>query len=655
MPPLFDRRHILAPPENLFTLFRIVVFRITLFLLLSAAALRPAARAALTDRQNSPPIAITNQVAFPAEAFDLADVRLLDSPFKTAMDLNAHYLLSLSPDRFLSLFRKGAGLIPKAPNYGGWESPENGAGRCLGHYLSALSLQYRATGDTRFKSRIDYIVDELATCQQAYGNGYVGALPEERQVFARLAANDGRALYQSRVPWYVIHKLMAGLRDAYQLAGNAQARTVLVKLCDWAIATTQGVDDTQFQIMLDQEHGGMREVLADVYAITGDPRYLTLANRFAHWKVLEPLINQEDRLAGLHANTQIPKIVGSARIYELTGNYHEARIAEYFWNIVVSHHTYAIGGDSNDEHFESPDKLSLTTSTAETCNTYNMLKLTRHLFEWDPRVKYADYYENALYNDILASQEPDTGMFTYYISLLPGHYRVYSTPTNSFWCCVGTGMENHTQYGNSIYFHHAGQLFVNLFIPSVLNWRDKDLTLRQETTYPKSGAINFTVKTKAPVTFALNLRYPAWARPGMSVTINGQPFPINAQPGAYVSIQRLWQNHDHLQVQLPFGLRTETMPGNPNKISILYGPLVLGGKLGEVTDPKLRYGNLRARDNFSDVPTLNIAGKPVDEWIKPVKGKSLTFETVGVGRPHDVTLIPFYQEAHDRYTVYWNQ
>ncbi len=562
--------------------------------------------------------------------------------------------LSLSPDRFLSLFRKGAGLTPKAPNYGGWELPENGAGRCLGHYLSALSLQYRATGDGRFKTRIDYIVDELATCQDAYGNGYVGALPEEREVFARLAANDGRALYKSRVPWYVIHKLMAGLRDAYLLTGNVKARTVLVKLCDWEIATTQGVDDTQFQIMLDQEHGGIREVLADVYAITGDPKYLTLANRFAHRKVLEPLARQEDKLAGLHANTQIPKIVGSARIYELTGADREAGIARYFWDEVIAHHTYAIGGDSSDEHFEAPDKLSLTVTTAETCNTYNMLKLTRHLFEWNPQVKYADYYERALYNDILASQEPATGMFTYYIALLSGHYRVYSTPTDSFWCCVGTGMENHTQYGNSIYFHNENELFVNLFIPSVLDWKDKDFRLRQETTYPKSDTMTFKIQAKHPVNLVLKLRYPAWAKPGMNVTVNGELLVTDAQPGSYATIQRVWHDGDRVEVRIPFGLRTEAMPGDTNKISIFYGPLVLGGRLSEVTDLKLRYANLRAEDHYSDFPSLANHGKPVEDWVKPVSGKSLTFQTVGVGWPHDVTLIPFYQLAHDRYVVYWN-
>ena len=602
---------------------------------------------------------ISNQVGSKAEAFDLADVQLLDGPFKDAMELNARYLLSLEPDRFLSLFRTEAGLTPKAPNYGGWESPTTGAGRCLGHYLSALSLQYRATGDPRFKHRIDYIADELAACQEAFGDGYVGAMPNAREVFARLAANDGKALYQSRVPWYIIHKLMAGLRDASLLAGNARAKTVLVKLSDWEIATTQGMDDTQFQIMLDQEHGGMREVLADVYAMTGDRKYLDLADRFAHKKVLDPLAQGQDKLARLHANTQIPKITGSARIYELTGDEREKTIAEYFWNEVVDHHTYIIGGDSTSEHFEPADELTLSTSTAETCNTYNMLKLTRHLFEWDAEVKQADYYENALYNDILASQEPETGMFTYYIALLSGHYRVYSSPTNSFWCCVGTGMENHTQYGNSIYFHHGDQLFVNLFIPSKLNWQDEGVTLRQDTTYPNSHIMNFKIKTQKPVKLTLNLRYPSWARPGMSVSVNGKQFPSDARPGSYAEVQRVWKNGDELRVQIPFGLRTEAMPGDAGKISILYGPLVLGGQLGEIANGKLQHAGsnqMGPDDNLStNAPSLIDHGKPVDEWVKAVAGKALTFQTVGVSQPGDVTLVPFYKQAHERYIVYWDQ
>ncbi len=340
------------------------------------------------------------------ESFDLRDVRLLDSPFKRAMDLNARYLLSLEPDRFLCYFRTNAGLKPKAEAYGGWEAPNSGAGRCLGHYLSALSLQFRASGDARFKQRVDYIVDELALCQQT--NGLLTAQAGVKEAFAELATGKGDALRKSRVPWYIQHKIFAGLRDAYLLTGNEKAKALLVRMSDWAVDVTQALDETQFQIMLDQEHGGMREVLADVYAMTGNTRYLTLANRFSHTKIIAPLEAGRDELGGLHANTQIPKLTGSARIYELTGDRKEREAAEFFWNCVVHHHSYAIGGNSDDERFDAPDQLArhLSAVTCETCNTYNMLKLTRHLFEWKPDAGYADYYERALYNQILASQEP---------------------------------------------------------------------------------------------------------------------------------------------------------------------------------------------------------------------------------------------------------
>jgi DUF1680 family protein len=591
-----------------------------------------------------------------AESFDLRDVRLLDGPFKQAMDLNSQYLLSLEPDRFLCYFRTNAGLEPKAQAYGGWEAPNSGAGRCLGHYLSALSLQFRSSGDARFKQRVDYIVDQLALCQQT--NGLLTAQAGVKAAFAELAKGKADALLKSRVPWYIQHKMFAGLRDACLLTGSEKAKTVLVRMSDWAVDVTQGLDETQFQQMLEQEHGGMREVLADVYAMTGNQRYLALANRFSHAKILAPLAAGRDELAGLHANTQIPKLTGSARIYELTGDTHERDAAAFFWDCVVRHHSYAIGGDSDDEHFGPPDQLGLhlTAVTCETCNTYNMLKLTRHLFAWKPDVTYADYYERALYNQILASQEPEDGMFTYFVSLKPGHFRTYSTPADSFWCCVGTGMENHAQYGNSIYFHGGDNLFVNLFIPSELTWHDKHVVVKQETRYPESDRTTFTLACAEPVSFAFNCRYPGWALPGLEIKVNGQAVASAAHPGAFVPVRRQWHDGDKIEVKIPMGLRTEALAGDPDKIAIFYGPLVLGGALGteglpasqEARDP----GSLR---NVPDpeVPALATGHQPIELWLKPVAGQSLAFRTVGVGRPHDVTLVPFYREYHERYTVYW--
>ena len=591
------------------------------------------------------------------ESFDLRDVRLLDSPFLTAMDLNSRYLLSLEPDRFLHYFRSNAGLPPKAPAYGGWEAPDSGAGRCLGHYLSALSLQFRATGDARFKQRVDYIVSELALCQQT--NGLLTAQTGVKEGFAALATGRGDALQKLRVPWYVQHKMFAGLRDAYGLTGNQPARAVLIRLADWAVQVTQALDETQFQLILEQEHGGMREVLADVYALTGNQQYLDLANRFSHTKIMAPLAAGRDELDGLHANTQIPKLIGAARLYELTGTPRERDAAAFFWDCVVHDHTYAIGGDSDEEHFDPPGHLAqhLTAATCETCNVYNLLKLTRHLFTWQPEVQYADYYEQALYNQILASQEPGTGMFTYFVSLKPGHFRTYSTPTDSFWCCVGTGMENHTQYGNSIYFHDADNLYVNLYIPSQLTWPDQHLVVTQTTRYPESDHVTFILACPAPVEFAFQLRYPGWAQPGLDIKVNGQPVPAFAKPGSFVPVRRLWHNGDTLEVKIPLGLRTQPLPDDPHKIAIFYGPLVLGGELGTEGLPAA----LEARENGRfrkvpdpEVPGLATGGQPVEQWLKPVPGQTLTFRTTGVGRPHDVTLVPFNRESFERYTVYWN-
>jgi DUF1680 family protein len=592
-----------------------------------------------------------------AESFDLRDVRLLDGPFKVAMDLNGRYLLSLEPDRFLCYFRANAGLAPKAQAYGGWEAPNSGAGRCLGHYLSALSLQFRSTGDARFKQRVDYIVAELALCQQS--NGLLTAQAGVKAAFAELAKGNGGALRKTRVPWYIQHKMFAGLRDAYQLTGSEEAKTVLIRLSDWAVDVTQSLDETQFQLMLEQEHGGMREVLADVYAMTGNKKYLDLANKFSQAKIMVPLAAGRDELDGLHANTQIPKLTGSARIYELTGDTKERDAAAFFWECVVRHHSYAIGGDSDDEHFGPPDKLAhhLTAVTCETCNTYNMLKLTRHLFAWKPDVAYADYYERALYNQILASQEPGTGMFTYFVSLKPGHFRTYSTPTNSFWCCVGTGMENQAQYGNSIYFHGGDDLFANLFIPSELTWKDKHVVVKQETRYPESDRTTFTLACAEPVSFTFNLRYPGWALPGLEFKVNGQAVATSAKPGAFVPVRRQWHDGDKIEVKIPMGLRTEALPDDPNKIAIFFGPLVLGGELGKEGLP----ASLEARDQGKfkktpdpEVPALAPGHKPIELWLKPVAGQSLAFRTEGVGRPHDVTLVPFYREYHERYTVYWD-
>ena len=591
-------------------------------------------------------------VEMAAQPFDLDRVKLLDGPFKDAMERDEKWLLSLDPDRLLSGFRQVAGLEPKAPKYGGWEA-RGVAGHSLGHYLSACSQMYAATGDAKFKQCVDYIVDQLAECQQANGEGefkgYLAAFPEGKKIFHEVGAGHidtaGFDLNGGWVPWYTIHKDMAGLRDAYLLADNARALDVLTKYADWALRLTDKLSPEQIQTMLHAEQGGMNEVSADLYAITGDKKYLRLASHFNHKFVLDPLSKGEDHLAGLHANTQVPKLIGAARQYELTGDPYFKTAADTFWTVVTKDHSYVNGGNSNAEHFGPPDKLSdqLSDTTSETCNTYNMLKLTRHRFEWTADPAAADYFERALYNHILASQNPKTGMVTYYVPLKMGGQRTYSTPDDSFWCCTGTGMENHAKYGAGIYYHTDDSLFVNLFIASQLDWAEKGVTVRQETKFPESNASTLTFKLSDPTAFALKLRRPAWATDGMTVKINGEPQQVDATPGSFATIDRTWKDGDTLEVTMPMSLRTEAMPDNPNRVAVFYGPILMAGLLGNE-------GEL-----LQQIPVLVTGDKKLTDWIKPVDGQPLTFTTAGVGRPEDVKLVPFYRAYDQHYMVYWDK
>ena len=580
-----------------------------------------------------------------AQEFPLEDVRLLDGPFKEAMMRDAAYLLRLDPDRLLSGFRKEARLTPKAEVYGGWESMTI-AGHSLGHYLSACSLMFASTGDARFRERVNYIVNELEACQRANGNGYVAAIPNGKKIFQEVSAGDIRVkpfdLNGGWVPWYTLHKLFAGLLDAHRYLQNTKALNIAVKLADWAGATVANLTDDQFQHMLGCEHGGMNEVLAELYARTGNEKYLKLSRRFHHKAVLGPLAQREDRLQGLHANTQIPKLIGLARRYELTSDVADKTAAEFFWDRVVHHHSYVNGGNSDNERFGAPDKLNnrLSDNMSETCNTYNMLKLTRHLFEWHASAEYADYYERALYNHILASQDPNDGMVCYYVPLKANSRKEYSKPFDSFWCCVGTGMENHAKYGEAIYFHNDDAVWVNLFIPSELTWRDKRVSLRQETRYPEDEKVSFTIKAQWPVSFSLRLRYPGWAQ-SVRVIVNGVPQTIDAKPGSFIDLKRTWKNGDRVELTIPMTLRLETIPDNPHRVAILYGPTVLAGDLGDEEQP----GTV--------TPALVADGNDPSKWMKPVANVPVTFHT-SVGRPADVTLYPFYRMHHKRYAVYWD-
>jgi DUF1680 family protein len=602
---------------------------------------------------------------FAVRSFAFGDVRLLDGPFRSAMERNVEYLLSIEPDRLLHNTRKYAGLAAKGDLYGGWESA-GVAGHILGHYLTAISQQYATTGDMRLKARIDYIVTEMDQCQKLYGDGYIGALPPLELSVLRgfkkgIIEPSGPHTFKGGawVPWYTEHKVLSGLKDAWILGGNSEAKVVVLKLADWVDDITVGLTPSQLQLMLSVEHGGMIDVLAELYALTGNPRYLEASRRFYHAAVLDPLLAGRDELRNHHANTQIPKIIGEARTFEVTGEPQGRRIAEYFWDRVVHNHSWVIGGNSDNEYFfgEGEEKDHLSAATAETCNTYNMLKLTTHLFEWEPRVEYADFYERALYNDILASQDPDRGMFTYFMSLKPGTFKTYSTPFDSFWCCVGTGMENHTQYGTAIYYHAPNALYIDLFIPSELRWNEKGLILRQQTEYPRGDRVVFTFQSEPTGPIELRVRCPGWATAPVLFELNGQRLDVAGSPGTFAAIRRAWRKGDRLTAVIPMAVRLEALPEAPDSVAFLFGPAVLAGDLGPVlkTDSipysKDQRTNLAAAP--SEVPVLVRGNRPLEASLVRSQDGSLVFHTTGLSHPVDMTLRPFWEISHDRYNVYW--
>lgn len=583
-----------------------------------------------------------------AAPFSLHDVRLLDGIFKDGQDIAVKYLLSLEPDRFLANFRKDAGLEPKAEHWPGWER-QGVSGHSGGHYLSACALAWAATGNEEFRQRVDYIVSELAECQRANGNGYVAAIPNGKQVYADVAAGNIRSagfdLNGCWVPNYTMHKLFAGLRDAYRLCGNQPALEVAKKLADWFAETHLHLTDEQMQKVLACEHGGINETFADLYADTGDERYLTLSRKFHHRAILEPLARGDDILPGKHANTQIPKLTGLAVRYELTGDAADRAAANFFWDRVVHHHSYVTGGHCDHEYFGQPDTLNnrLSNDTTETCNVYNMLRLTRHVFGWNPDADVADFYERALLNHIRATQHPD-GRVIYNLTLKPGGTKHYQALDDGWTCCMGTGMENHVRYGDAIYFHDADGLWVNLFIASELNWKDRSIKVRQETKWPFADSTKLTFTGEQSQEFTLRLRHPHWAKDGLRVKLNGKPLEVQSQPSSYAAVRRTWKTGDTLEIQFPMSLRTEAMPDNPKRIGLFYGPTLLAAKLGPVNDP--------AADQPFYVPVLVTEARPVTDWVKPVSPSALTFKTDGVGKPRDVELVPFFGLHDWRYTVF---
>jgi DUF1680 family protein len=603
--------------------------------------------------------------SFAAEEFGLDQVKLLDGPFKHAQDVNLEVLLKYDVDRLLAGYRKEAGLEAKAKSFSNWEGLDGHIG---GHYLSAMAMYAAVTGNTECKRRMDYIVSELAACQAANGDGYVGAILQSKEVWRQVKAGDSKVLTQRWVPWYNMHKTFAGLRDAWIYGHNAQAKEVLIKLSDWCDNLLADYTDEQMETMMNQEHGGMNEVLADVSVITGDKKYLKLACRFCHHQLLDPMSQGKDTLDNKHANTQVPKVIGFERIAELGGEKKYGDAARFFWETVVNNRTLAFGGNSHREHFPSAGACKdwlAAREGPETCNTYNMLKLTEDLYRVNPQASYADFYERALVNHILSSVHPEHGGYVYFTPVRPRHYRVYSAPNEAMWCCVGSGMENPGKYGQFIYSHQDDLLYVNLFIASELNWKEKNIRLRQETLFPDESKTALTVLTDKPVQFTLKVRHPAWVPAGqLSFKLADKIWTADSKPSSYVEINRLWKNGDRLEVTLPMHITTEAMPNVPDYVAILYGPIVLAAKTGTedlkglIADDQ-RWSHIASGEllGLDGAPMLVGAPSSIPAKITPVTGpKSLQFKIEDSIKPDtfkNLILEPFYRVHDARYMMYW--
>ncbi|PZT90643.1 glycoside hydrolase family 127 protein [Sphingomonas hankookensis] len=605
------------------------------------------------------PAAAQRGAGLPASArpFPLSAVRLRPSDYARAVEVNKAYLMRLSPDRLLHNFHVFAGLPAKAPVYGGWES-DTIAGHTLGHYLSALALMHAQTGCGDCATRADYIIGELARCQAAHGDGYVagfsrkrkdGSIVNGKEIFPEIMRGDIRSggfdLNGCWVPYYNWHKLYTGLFDVIDHIGpNARAMAIAVALGGYIERVFAALGDDQVQVMLACEYGGLNESFAELHARTGDARWLRLAERIYDRRMLDPLTQKRDQLANFHANTQVPKLIGLSRLHEITGKPEQATAARFFWEQVVRHHSYVIGGNADREYFSAPDTIAqhITEQTCESCNTYNMLKLTRHLFAWEPDGALFDFYERAHLNHIMAHQEPVDGGFTYMMPLMSGAKREYSARDGEeFWCCVGTGMESHAKHGESIFWTGDDTLIVNLYIPADAQWAARGATLGLDTGYPFTGDATLTFTTlDRPGNFPVALRVPGWAKTH-EVLVNGRPVDA-ASAGGYAIVTRRWKAGDRVTIRLPLDLRIEPTPGDAQTVAVLRGPLVLAGDLGRA-------------DGTWDKPDPSMVGDDLIAAFAPVAPQEAQYATQGIVRPGDLTFVPFYRQYDRRSAVYFKR
>ena len=623
------------------------------------------------------PLEFARKIVTPkAEPFPMAAVRLLpDSVYHDAQEWNRGYMARLEADRLLYTFRANAGLPPgPAKPLGGWEQPENGQrsselrGHFAGHFLSA-SAQLAAGGDEAARAKGDYMVAEMAKCQQRLGGKYLSAFPTTW--WDRL--EKGERVW---APFYTIHKIMAGMFDMYSLAGNQQALQVLEGMAAWADEWTAPKTDQHMQQILTIEFGGIAETLYRLAAATSNDRWAAVGDRFQKRSFLNPLAARRDELRGLHANTHIPQVIASARRYDLSGDMRFHDVACYFFDEVATARTYVTGGTSNAEAWLAPPRrlaaeLKLSVNTAECCCAYNMLKLARHLYGWDPNPSYFDYYEHLLLNHRIGTIRPKTGNTQYYLSLAPGVWKTFGTEDQTFWCCTGSGIEEYSKLNDSIYWRDSEGLYVNLFVPSELDWAERGFKLRQETKYPASQTTALTVTAARPGEMAIRLRIPGWLRTAPAVRVNGKATDASAAPGSYLALKRTWKAGDRIELELPMHLHAQAMPDDPATQAFLYGPLVLAGDLGgeglteaHIIGPNLRVGAPNAVQFGSplgppstappvpeiEIPTFRASGADPDAWIQPA-GPPLAFRTTG--QKKNVTLVPLNSLFDRRYSVYW--
>ncbi|QJR81262.1 glycosyl hydrolase [Alteromonas pelagimontana] len=638
---------------------------------------------AITERTSQPVQQnSTGQVLHHAEnvqqLFKLSNVNISQGPFAHAQQTNLKYLLAMEPDKLLAPYLSEAGIATKADSYGNWENTGLD-GHIGGHYLSALSLGWAATGDAELKSRLDYMLDELQKAQQA-NDGYLGGIPDGKAMWEEIRQGKIKAdlfsLNDRWVPLYNIDKIFHGLRDAYLIGESEQAKTMLFTQGEWMLNITANLSDTQIQEMLYSEHGGLNEVFADMAVINGDERYMQLARKFSHQRILKPLLNNKDELTGLHANTQIPKIIGILKVAESTDDEAWEKAATFFWETVTKDRSVSIGGNSVREHFHDADDFTPMVEDAEgpeTCNTYNMLKLSKLLFLHTGDTRYLDFYERATYNHILSSQHPEHGGLVYFTSMRPGHYRMYSSVHDSMWCCVGSGIENHSKYGELVYTHDENNLWVNLFMPTRLNWMEKGWLISQQTQFPDANTVSITLSkanaadSSSPV---LHIRKPHWLAGEMNVKVNDEAVTVKEENG-YLTLDHTWRDGDTITFDLPAKPHTEQLPDGQDYYSILYGPVVLATKVQAFENEKLnfvaddsRMGHIAAGPVCPPEALPVMLGKP-EEFLASLQreeGDKLAFTTsehVAIakdsGGETTSRLIPFFRLHDSRYEVYWPQ